>query len=106
MNIEISQYRASIGSFNEKYKVIKSRKEKYNRNRNLSYKYKSTFKMGNSFKYILALFIFMVALCGRQKLRIFDTNAIYKSYLLAAHQSSSFQMYLEENGQKYIILRS
>ena len=62
--------------------------------------------MGNSFKYILALFIFMVALCGRQKFCIFDTNAIYKSHILAAHQSSSFQMYLEENGKKYIILRS
>ena len=78
MNIDISQYRATIGTFNLKYKNVKVQKEKsvrkvsYNYRikmgniykflykkykRKLSYNYKCFFNMGNTFKFLLPLFI-------------------------------------------------
>ena len=54
MNIDIIQYRASIGTFNSKYKVIKVQMKPMS---NVSYKHKVTFKMGNTYNLFLYIFI-------------------------------------------------
>ena len=64
MNIDISQYRAIIGTFNSKYNITKVQQIKSTRK--ISYKYQ--LKKANIYKYVSYLFIFYVVmnLYGRE----------------------------------------
>ena len=71
MNIDISQYRASIGSFHIKYNIFRLWRRKYTRNS--SYKSQSSHNRGISFKFLLPLFI-IYSLCETRGMVVLNKN--------------------------------
>ena len=98
MAIDISQFRASIGTFNLKYKWNIKTKISY-KEKGLSYKYKSAFKLGVSYKFLMTLLIYFLIsheIMNRSE-GIF--NEVYKNYTKSS--SLNFEKYLSRSEPKH-----
>ena len=93
MDVDISQYRASIGSFNVKYKVPKYKRKPFIKPNLQYFSYNRSYNMKNfmivmSFILLISLGIISSSFCPSLLTRKIKTNRIYVSKPIPSYSSS------------------